>query len=48
MTVTKTDIAPTPMVLITVLVTLDTQAMEYRVPVRDVYHKYTRVITAWL
>lgn len=38
MTVTKMDIAPTPRVPITVLVTLDTQAMEYHVPVRDVYY----------
>jgi len=30
------DIAPTPRVLITVLVTMDTQAMEYHVMVRDV------------
>ena len=37
MTVTKMDIAPTPRGLITVLVTLDTQAMEYHVLVRDVY-----------
>ena len=37
MTATKMDIAPTLRVLITVLVTLDTREMEYRVLVRDVY-----------
>jgi len=36
MTAMKMDIAPTPRVLITVLVTMDTQAMEYHVMVRDV------------